>query len=179
VVESGTGTTAAFLAKHLSHCVSQYNVVAKEKPHVEVVAVSCVMSPEQLMKAMEDVLGIDSDCRSTYNEMHALSVLPYPAQLLQKFNNKRRVFGQPVREHYELWRMLIDEWGVVFDLVYAPAAWEQLLHSPQWGIKRDASDCGAAWDNTANIIYVHCGGVEGNVTQLMRYRHKFHVAIHL
>lgn len=182
VVESGTGTTAAFLAKHLCKVQSRTREShpADNKPNIEVVAVSCVMAPDQLMKSIHKVLA---NCRDDYPNgpnfslvlPPNLSVLSYPSALMDKCKGKRRVFGRPVKDHYELWKDIKEQSKIEFDLVYAPAAWEQLIHSPEWvGSSRESHKLSDdAWSVHTNVIYIHCGGTEGNATQLMRYRHKF------
>lgn len=50
-----------------------------------------------------------------------------------------------------------------FDLIYAPRAWEMLRQSFE--------ECPAFWSEK-ELLYVHCGGPEGNSSQLRRYAAK-------
>lgn len=67
-------------------------------------------------------------------------------------------YGKPKRELYEVWEKLKDTCDVEFDLLYDPVGWVTLLHHeaqiPQ------------------PILYIHQGGVKGNVSMLERYRYK-------
>ena len=72
-------------------------------------------------------------------------------------------FGEPSSEHYSIWLRLQEEIGVEFDLIYSPRAFELLLDSFENNAR--------LWEN-CNILYYHCGGVEGNKSQLGRYRYK-------
>jgi 1-aminocyclopropane-1-carboxylate deaminase/D-cysteine desulfhydrase-like pyridoxal-dependent ACC family enzyme len=116
---------------------------------VEVVAVACAGTDNDLMqqmKALDDVSG-------------KMGIFPsiLPSSLVPK-----RTFGELCREHLDIWRQLQRDAGIDFDLIYAPRAFEHVIASfrdnPEYW-----EDCG--------IIYYHCGGVEGNESQLGRYRH--------
>jgi 1-aminocyclopropane-1-carboxylate deaminase/D-cysteine desulfhydrase-like pyridoxal-dependent ACC family enzyme len=77
-------------------------------------------------------------------------------------NKSKRIFGNPSKVHYEIWADLIKETGVTFDLIYTPMAMEILFESFEY----DKS----LW-NDCNLLYYHCGGVEGNESQLGRYKY--------
>ena len=205
MVESGTGATAAFLSRALATLLCQHSAHSSTAAlanssdsddsrtssrhisdgnltggvlDIEVVAVSVVMAPDDLMTAMKTLL----QQTGSGNVPECLSVLPYPQALLAKGNGKRRVFGRPISDHYQLWLSLQETAGFEFDLLYAPMAWEQLLYSPEWGacLQPDKleGECGnmtgassslGGWGSDVNVLYLHCGGVEGNCTQLPRY----------
>lgn len=74
-----------------------------------------------------------------------------------------RVFGEPCVEHYRIWCQLRSQMGVEFDLIYTPIAFELLQLS--FEVDKDM------WENS-NILYYHCGGLEGNESQLGRYHFK-------
>ena len=67
-------------------------------------------------------------------------------------------FAEPSREHYDLWKEVQSACDTVFDLVYSPRAFEVLFEH---------------WDSLeqegVGVVYYHCGGVEGNVSQEKRY----------
>jgi hypothetical protein len=77
-------------------------------------------------------------------------------------NKSKRIFGSPSKVHYDIWSDLIKETGVIFDLIYTPMAMEILFESFEF----DTS----LWKD-CNLLYYHCGGVEGNESQLGRYRY--------
>ncbi|WP_263832989.1 1-aminocyclopropane-1-carboxylate deaminase/D-cysteine desulfhydrase [Sulfurospirillum oryzae] len=72
--------------------------------------------------------------------------------------NKKYHYGKLYVEFYVLWQRLKLEMGVEFDLVYDPVGWTALLeHLPRL---------------KGTPIYVHQGGLLGNVSMLARYARK-------
>lgn len=69
---------------------------------------------------------------------------------------KKYPFAQPAPEFLRIWNALRAETGIEFDLLYDPKGWLALQY----------------WQRSVPepIVYVHCGGVSGNPTMLMRYR---------
>lgn len=67
-------------------------------------------------------------------------------------------YGKPKQELYTLWKRLKQESDVEFDLVYDPVGWVSLLHHQERIPKP--------------IMYIHQGGIKGNVSMLERYRYK-------
>lgn len=112
---------------------------------VEVAAVPCAGSGADLMQQMRALDRVSGDCQV------------FPSLL--EGSAPPRVFAQPYAEHLALWRELSQELKVTFDLIYAPRTLEALLASEAW---QDAA-------NTEIMLYC-CGGSEGNVSQLLRYR---------
>lgn len=64
-------------------------------------------------------------------------------------------FAKPRREYLKIWRAL-EKAGILFDLIYAPKMWLELLE--------------AADTLEGPILYIHSGGVSGNASQLENYR---------
>jgi 1-aminocyclopropane-1-carboxylate deaminase/D-cysteine desulfhydrase-like pyridoxal-dependent ACC family enzyme len=101
----------------------------------------------------------------------------YPT-ILADLGTRRRVFAKPCPEHFALWSALCHQTGMLFDLVYAPRAWEIIVDS---ALKNNDSATDTfvvgshdrailkEWLPDSNIIYYHCGGTEGNESQLGRY----------
>jgi 1-aminocyclopropane-1-carboxylate deaminase/D-cysteine desulfhydrase-like pyridoxal-dependent ACC family enzyme len=138
VVESGTGATALFLHRYLqSHCNGM---------DIKVIAVACAGSGAYLQEQMR-VLDDSAGQLGSFPEV--------------MFVDMQRVFAKPYKEHIELWHKLQEQTGIRFDLIYAPRAFEQLLHS----FNTEA----AQWQRS-EVMYVHCGGVNGNQSQLKRYQ---------
>lgn len=152
---SGTGTTAYFLARFFAHCSGTTDI--------QVLAVPCVGTANYLLAQME---ALDRQCGST-------GVFP---TIVQTNTAPKRTFAKPTREHMAISKSLHRQSGIEFDLIYAPRAWEVLLGSASPD-KATVSAINADkpllrdWAPDANIIYYHCGGVEGNPSQLSRYQY--------
>ena len=71
---------------------------------------------------------------------------------------KRYHFGKLYREFYLLWLELQKECRVEFDLLYDPKGWLAILENIE------------IFDN---LVYIHQGGLLGNITMLDRYKKKF------
>jgi 1-aminocyclopropane-1-carboxylate deaminase/D-cysteine desulfhydrase-like pyridoxal-dependent ACC family enzyme len=143
VFSSGTGTTALFAATSLARYTKQSNL------DIEVVAIPCVGTKEYLLEQM-----INLDNNSGNNGI-------FPT-ILSTTTLSKRIFGKPIKEHYLIWSELLKETGITFDLIYAPRAFELLFES--YAIDKEY------WNDTTTIYY-HCGGLEGNDSQLERYRY--------
>ncbi|WP_116963702.1 1-aminocyclopropane-1-carboxylate deaminase [Fastidiosibacter lacustris] len=66
-------------------------------------------------------------------------------------------FGQCYKEHLAMYNHLKVQTGIEFDLLYDPLGWQVLFDHYQQLQKP--------------IIYVHCGGVTGNISMLKRYQY--------
>lgn len=82
-----------------------------------------------------------------------LNLYPTILETKQKYH-----YGKLYVELYVLWQRLKDEIGVEFDLVYDPVGWKVLLEHL------------SRLEGTA--IYLHQGGLLGNVSMLARYVRK-------
>ena len=78
-----------------------------------------------------------------------VQILPPP----RKFH-----FGKPYAELYEIWQKAHAQTGIEFDLIYDPVGLLTLLEN------RDKF--------TNEVLYIHQGGVLGNISQLQRYEYK-------
>ncbi len=88
-------------------------------------------------------------------EMVEPSLETYPTILE---SSKKFHYGKLYIELYVLWQKLKEEMGVEFDLVYDPVGWHVFLeHLPKLPGER---------------IYVHQGGLLGNVSMEERYKRK-------
>lgn len=142
---SGTGATALFAARH----VARHNLTL-----LDIVALPCVGTEADLLAMM-----IDLD-RQTGSHGHLPIILS---------DGRKRVFAKPTEHHLRVWREVQAATGVLFDLVYAPRAWEQLKHSVETSDPRLWGDPGGDGAGACGVLYYHCGGVEGNASQLRRY----------
>ena len=110
----------------------------------KVYTVACVGDDDYLLKQMNSV---DAN-------------LDKPKILAKDFESN---FGQLNIVNYEIYKTLIAETGIEFDLLYDPIAWRVLL------------------ENYANlpkpIIYIHCGGTSGNIPMIKRYERMFNSTV--
>ncbi len=67
---------------------------------------------------------------------------------------KKYHYGKLYPELYKLWFELKNA-GIEFDLLYDMVGWDTLLYY-----------------NLKNILYIHQGGIKGNITMLQRYERK-------
>ena len=64
-------------------------------------------------------------------------------------------FAKPQKRFYEIWQRM-REAGIEFDLIYAPKMWLEIM---------------TAYETLEKpLLYIHSGGVSGNVSQLENYR---------
>lgn len=90
------------------------------------------------------------------------NLMKLPKNLEIITTRKRYRFGVPERELYTIFREL-EAAGIVFDLLYAPVMWKALLEHAE--------------TLRGPVLYVHSGGVGGNVSMLQRYRHRYERAV--
>ena len=79
-----------------------------------------------------------------------VQILPPP----RKFH-----FGKPYAELYEIWEKARAQTGIEFDLIYDPVGLLTLLANRE--------------KFTNEVLYIHQGGLLGNISQLRRYKYKF------
>lgn len=111
------------------------------KPHsIPVITCPCVGGKEYLIKQFEQ-LG-ESD-------------FPHILELDHKHH-----FGKLYRQDYLIWKQLLEDTSIEFDLLYDPMMWQ----------------CLQSWykeNQDKTIIYVHQGGLLGNESMLPRYERKY------
>mgnify|MGYP002753909154 CR=1 FL=1 len=121
---SGTGTSAAFLAKHVKF---------------DVYTCPCVGDADYLKSEIEAL---------TPNSK---------AHILQP--PKKYHFGDLKPELYQIWREVCEQTGIEFELIYDPVGFLTMM-----------ANLGAFKNE---ILYIHQGGVLGNISQKLRYERKF------
>jgi len=89
-------------------------------------------------------------CHYLREQMRALGEIPPNLCILEAA--KKYHFAKPYVEFYELYKKLLDETGIEFDLLYAPLLWQELLRQTE-----------------EKICYVHSGGLLGNESMFARY----------
>ncbi|MBU0720770.1 1-aminocyclopropane-1-carboxylate deaminase [bacterium] len=86
-------------------------------------------------------------------QMRALHEIPENLIILEPA--KKYHFAKPYEEFFTLYKRLLQESKIEFDLLYAPGMWKVLLEQTQ-----------------EQILYIHSGGVSGNESMLRRYDKK-------
>ncbi len=132
---SGTGTTALFLQKYLYENGREYQATVYTTPSV---------GDENYLKLQFNMLEADE--------------LKHPTTLKPP---KKYHFGKLYRELYLVWRDILRETNIEFDLLYDPVGWITLLNSPD------------IFNSNRPLLYIHQGGLIGNESMLERYRRKF------
>ncbi|AIT08899.1 1-aminocyclopropane-1-carboxylate deaminase [Candidatus Francisella endociliophora] len=102
-----------------------------------VYTVPCVGDSEYLKKQFRD---IDEN-------------LNHP-KILEK--NFKTAFGQLDIKNFKIYKQLLEQTNIEFDLLYDPITWRTLITNYELLPKP--------------IIYIHCGGISGNQTMLARYK---------
>lgn len=166
-VSSGTGTTALFMARCLAKRFP--------KSFCEVVAIPCVGGSDDLKSQMK---ALSSVTTTPHSDIFP-TILPIPPDY------SPTPFAKPTARHFDIWSSLNEAAKaltisdpVEFDLIYAPKSFELLeesyRHYKARGQNKLAEEFSAIWkdyeDRGGQLIYYHCGGFEGNVSQLQRYQ---------
>jgi len=89
------------------------------------------------------------------SQMEMLGVLPKNLMILQ--GSKKYHFAKPYAELLDMYHDLLDA-GITFDLIYGAVMWKVLLQ--HHSVMQDT------------VLYIHSGGVLGNVSMLDRYKNK-------
>lgn len=157
---SGTGTTALFLANYFA----ERGIQVSEKC-VEVMTVPCVGSAEYLSEQMVALASLSEAIAEKGSGRH----LSFPT-IISSERGPKRVFAKPYKDHLLIWNELQRQSGINFDLIYAPRTVEVLLSqcNKEGANLQDLSLKGLFPGE--NLIYYHCGGTEGNPSQLDRYK---------
>jgi len=155
IIPSGTGTVALFLHQALKQ--QQQQEVELEKISsvvpfgldIQVCAIPCVGDTSYLIRQM---IGLDIATGGLGLEQN----LPH----VWEVDSSQR-FGEPTQEILQTFQEM-KQYGLFLDLLYGAPTWNLMLRQGQFQHlfpKRQ-------------IMYVHCGGLEGISTQLTRYKHK-------
>lgn len=155
---SGTGTMALFAARYIA--LHKASIKAK----IEVVAVPCVGIAADLMtdmKQLDSLTGVFGMFPTVLDTTHCQSHSQTQNQS-KTIKEPKYKFGKPSKHLYGIWKQIVDDSGIRFDLVYAPRAFDVLRANRYFNNDDNSRDC--------NLIYYHCGGLEGNESQLQRYR---------
>jgi len=91
---------------------------------------------------------------SEYLKVQMQALHPIPKNLIILEPKKKYHFAKLYDEFLEIYNKL-KESGIEFDLLYAPSMWLSLLG-----------------ETSQSVLYVHSGGLSGNVSMLERYKHK-------
>lgn len=75
--------------------------------------------------------------------------------------HKKFHFGKLYKENYKIYKELLNQTNIEFDLLYDPIGWQIILQFITYNLQ------------PTTIIYIHQGGVKGNITMLERYKRKY------
>jgi len=73
---------------------------------------------------------------------------------------KKFHFGKLYKSSWDIWHELKTQTNIVFDLLYDPVGWQTLFYN------QESIDIN-------NILYIHQGGLKGNITMIQRYERKY------
>ncbi|KAF0741310.1 hypothetical protein Ae201684_003423 [Aphanomyces euteiches] len=125
-----------------------YYLAKHVHPSIKVYGIPCVGSATYLRQQLDRQGGSTSATSKS---------------LLQVLEPKKRVaFGTLWRPLLDIYEEVLSSTGIELDLIYGCLAWHTMLLGLQEGIFEGR-----------DIIYIHCGGVTGNASQLDRYRKKY------
>lgn len=164
IFASGTGTTAYFAALHLRRLQLEESIPPDT---VEVIALPCATTADEL----------ESQMKSLARQCQYEDDIPKLLRILKACDDNGSSFAEPSSRHFRIWQSLTSSTNIYFDLIYAPRAIEILLehagNSPAMLDDDSVLSHGLAdLFPDANIIYYHCGGTEGNESQIARYKYK-------
>ena len=160
IFASGTGTMALFAARYLA-----LSTAGIGDTKIEVVAVPCVGRADDLMTDMKQLDSVTGGygVYPTVLDTPICSPSSKPSHVRKNVKEAKYKFGKPSKHLYSIWKQLVADSGVEFDLIYAPRAFDILQKNRYFDNEyNNNSEC--------NLIYYHCGGLEGNESQLQRYR---------
>lgn len=166
IVESGTGATALFAAAALAA-----NTRGMTDHNIKVVAVPVVGDARYCLQQMQEMWTDQGQSLDTF-----------PTNLHVMASEDSAVFARPEPHLLQLHTTLTTETQLDWDMIYFPRAMERL--KPLLA-RRESISSQAGLDTTAGIIcdgeriigcedhliYLHCGGCEGNDSMRDRYRH--------
>eukprot|EP00591_Stephanopyxis_turris_P003168 CAMPEP_0195509150 /NCGR_PEP_ID=MMETSP0794_2-20130614/2171_1 /TAXON_ID=515487 /ORGANISM="Stephanopyxis turris, Strain CCMP 815" /LENGTH=499 /DNA_ID=CAMNT_0040636305 /DNA_START=496 /DNA_END=1995 /DNA_ORIENTATION=+ len=176
----GTGSTALLLQREINAIQKKRrdaNDNTNDKLDISVVVVPCVGDYAYLTRQMK---ALDKSTGGPGTNENLPDILqPIPDK---KYGSHRKksggyfVFGEPAAAILNTFYEMKEEHGVFLDLLYGSPAWSLLLQqwkitqsSSIWGKRNIDPNCPIAGKQ---IMYVHCGGLEGISSQMTRYKHK-------
>lgn len=169
----GSCASAFFLHRELRRAARD---VDADPDDVRVVVVPCVGSAAYARRQMRALRDATTTTTTTKDDDDDLpSVIESPKGYL--------VFGEPHRKLLDTWTEM-SEHGVHLDLLYGASAWTTLLQHWRGPYMRlpdmnHRGNSGAAAQKRKEspidgrmVMYVHSGGLEGNASQMTRYKQK-------
>ncbi len=117
----------------------------KNLPQFEVLTCACVGGDDYLKKQFFELSEDEKNHPTIFN------------------TGKKYHFGKLYKEFYEMYNELYETTNIEFELLYDPLAWINLREY----LKSNTID------KDTKILYVHQGGLLGNISMLKRYQRKF------
>lgn len=112
---------------------------------VQICTIPCVGSPEYLLEQI-------SHLKKTPEEVDSSQI-----RILSAKDGCDVPFATPTQELLQIWNEISSD-GCVFDLIYAPPAFRVIFQHLE------------ELSTEYNLMWYHCGGAEGNVAMMSRYR---------
>jgi 1-aminocyclopropane-1-carboxylate deaminase/D-cysteine desulfhydrase-like pyridoxal-dependent ACC family enzyme len=162
--------SALFATRRLQHHIQRDSNMAD----IDIVTVPCTTTSAETFQTSLKEIDAQTGSKSVFPTIltHAvtipgtlsnLAVACLPNDSMREHESKYR-FATPAQHLLNKWRLLTEQSSVEFDLVYAPLAFDVLMNA--------YGDQAKLWtDKDINLLYYHCGGVEGNESMLQRYKY--------
>jgi len=166
LVPGGTCSTALLL--HRAIRALQAKNMEYEQLDIRIVVIPCVGDDAYARRQMM-ALNVETGGSGRQDDIpDVLSPIPDSSYVGESRKKKLGYFnfGEPHASILETFRELKAD-GVSLDLLYGAPAWTILLR--HW---RESNDDKTSPITGRELMYVHSGGLEGVVSQLMRYKYK-------
>lgn len=166
----GTCTTALILHREIQRLKSQ----TESDLDICVLVVPCVGDDAYARRQM---MALSLETGGTGHESEIPTVLqpsPKSAYFRQSRTDGYFTFGEPDASILQTFRMMENECNVYLDLLYGAPTWTIMLRhwrtalSPHSVSRFDEQNPFTGRE----VMYVHCGGLEGVTSQVTRYRYK-------
>ena len=135
ILPAGTGTTAMYLGKYFS--TNQIN-------GINIAPIPCVGNNKYLKQQMNELEDVEKIVSLSFLNDSWIHTHP---------------FASVNKDDFTIWKQLKQDFGIEFDLIYAPRCWRTL--------STNFSELTTIFGS--KILYLHTGGAEGNDSQLLRY----------
>ena len=155
--QGGADTDAKEGLKVLAHEIRE-QFKQKEFSHIKAIATPSGTGTTALYLALSlpeyTIYTVPCIGDSEYLKVQMQALHKIPKNLIILEPKKKYHFAKLYEEFLDIYNKL-KKGGIEFDLLYAPSMWLSLLG-----------------ETSQSVLYVHSGGLNGNVSMLERYKHK-------
>jgi len=164
LVACGTGVLALYVSQRLNELCGN---------RIQVVAVPVVGDSEMLRDEWNEMNGTHARIEGKDGDADEVCVIlsdavsgkQWTVKMLESPNKFR--FAQPCESVYTIWNELKTVSNLELDLIYGATTWTILLQKHQAFSNNSVPD---HHRQDPIILYYHCGGLEGNASQISRYK---------